>query len=64
MSSTAIDQQIPRVYSPREAAECLGVHINTIRRWIDNGLIGAFRIGGVVRIPAHEIDRITSSAAA
>jgi excisionase family DNA binding protein len=33
------------VLTPREAAEFLGVHPNTLRRWNDLGLVEAYRIG-------------------
>ena len=30
---------------PSEAAEFLGVHINTVRRWGDRGLLRSYRLG-------------------
>lgn len=47
-----------------EAAERLGVSTATIHRLINNGEINAFRVGGSVRIPAAEIDRIINTPAA
>jgi excisionase family DNA binding protein len=35
----------PLLLTSAEAARCLGVHANTIRRWNDAGLIGSYRIG-------------------
>jgi excisionase family DNA binding protein len=34
-----------RDLAPREAAEFLGVHTNTLRRWSDMGLLESHRIG-------------------
>ena len=43
---------------PAEAASLLGIHINTLRRWNDRGLIRAYRIGqrGDRRFPREDID--------
>lgn len=43
----------------RRAARRLGVHENTIRNWIDKGLILARRLpSGTRQIPAGEVDRL------
>jgi len=44
--------------SAAEAAELLNVHINTVRRWSDNGILEAYRIGprGDRRLRQREID--------
>jgi excisionase family DNA binding protein len=34
-----------RMITPRELAQLLNVHINTVRRWSDQGLLRAHRIG-------------------
>lgn len=38
------------VYTVEQAAEYLQVHYNTIRRWIKQGVIPAFKIGRFWRI--------------
>ncbi|WP_445184581.1 helix-turn-helix domain-containing protein [Pseudonocardia sp. Cha107L01] len=50
-------------YSAAELAELIGVSDETIRRWIKNGDIKAFRIGRTVRIPAEELERIRTQSA-
>jgi excisionase family DNA binding protein len=45
--------------SVSEVASLWGVRIETVRRWIAVGKLGAFRLpGGEYRIPAEEIERI------
>ena len=51
--------------SPREVASTLRVDLSTVYRWIDRGTIGAAQFGGAlhtVRIPAAELQRLSSSA--
>jgi excisionase family DNA binding protein len=45
------------LYSVRELAALLGVHPETIRRLIHDGRVEAVRIGRVLRIESHEVDR-------
>lgn len=40
------------------AARKLGLHRMTVRRWIKQGKIHAYRVGGESRIPASEIERL------
>jgi excisionase family DNA binding protein len=42
----------------KEAANQLKVHPNTIRNFIDNGLLKSFKIGRTVRIQQIELDKI------
>ncbi|MDN5918308.1 MAG: helix-turn-helix domain-containing protein [Pseudonocardia sp.] len=49
--------------TPTELAQMVNVNIRTVRRLIAAGEIRAFRIGRSVRIPADEIDRLTSRKA-
>lgn len=44
----------------KQAAETLGVHVNTIRAWIKAGTLYAYQLGGtrIIRIPAEAIDAI------
>jgi excisionase family DNA binding protein len=48
----------PRLLTTGEAATALRVTSQTIRRRIDDGTIHAVRLGGIVRIPATELDRV------
>ena len=38
-----------RMLSTRDVANILGVHINTVRRWSDSGVMKVYRIG-----PRHD----------
>ena len=44
------------VFSRREAAEALGISVDTLAALIANGELRAVRIGKVVRVPREEID--------
>lgn len=35
----------PQLLTVGEAADLIHVHINTIRRWADSGIIKSFRVG-------------------
>ena len=41
----------------KEVAQELNVSIRTVRRWISEGKLKAFKIGGVVRIPEEEYQK-------
>ena len=47
-----------------EVAQLLNVHPNTLRRWSDNGIIKAFRIGirGDRRFRRKDINRLLADA--
>ena len=53
---TGIDP-LPRLYSPEEAAEYLGVHVQTVRTWIRSGRLPASRLAGqrALRIKASDL---------
>lgn len=40
----------------REAAERLGVTLRTLYRFIDEGLVPAYRFGRVIRLKADDVD--------
>ena len=40
-----VHERTSNTLTPREAARLLNVHINTIRRWSDSGILGSHRIG-------------------
>jgi excisionase family DNA binding protein len=42
--------KIPKFYTIEQIADCLVVSTRTVRRWIDDELLVAHRINGVVRI--------------
>ena len=44
-----------RFYSIFEVAELVGVVPRTVRRWIDDGLLIAHRIGRVVRVAGADL---------
>jgi excisionase family DNA binding protein len=43
-------------YSPKEAAELLGLHLNTIRKHIQAGNIPAKKLGQRILIPARALE--------
>lgn len=47
-----------RFYRINEVATILGVHRNSITRWIKAGKIKTSYIGGIKLIPANEIERL------
>lgn len=55
------EKQPKKFYTVQEAAELLGVHRNTIMRWIQGELISSYRVSPAPqaphRIPAEEIER-------
>lgn len=46
-----------RSYRPGEVAQRFGVHVDTIRRWTNEGKISCIRICGHRRIPFDAIQR-------
>ena len=49
-----------KLYSPEEAADYLGVHVQTVRSWIRAGRLKAIRLTGqrALRIRASELDSV------
>lgn len=47
-----------RVYSPKEAAAVLGVHPNTLYKYIKTGAIEAVKLGKSYRITAEELEKV------
>lgn len=45
-------------YTITEAAELLGVHVNTLYRLCRSGKLGAFRIGNAWRIPGDNLEAL------
>lgn len=50
-----------KTYTPNEVAEIMGVSAQAVRHWVREGVIHAYRIGGLKRprihIPEHELNR-------
>lgn len=51
---------LERLYSPEEAADYLGVHVQTVRTWIRSGRLPASRLAGqrALRIRASDIAKV------
>ncbi|HEV3334107.1 MAG TPA: helix-turn-helix domain-containing protein [Bryobacteraceae bacterium] len=52
-----------QLLTKREFAEAIRKCMRSVERSIDSGEIKAIRIGGSVRIPASELDRLTGTGA-
>jgi len=58
MTRTAAAGHDDELLTPRAVAARWKVSLETVRRWIRKGIIGHTRgPGGVVRIPASEVER-------
>ena len=50
---------MPKLYSPRDAAQVLGVNYSTLKQWIYHGKLKSVQTpGGHHRIPESEVDRL------
>ena len=51
---------LERLYSPEEAADYLGIHVQTVRAWIRSGRLKASRLAGqrVLRIRASDLQTV------
>jgi excisionase family DNA binding protein len=47
-----------RLYSPHEAAELLGLHVRTVRRYIRDGRLDAVRVGNRYRIARESLEAL------
>ena len=52
------------MYSIAEVARAFRVSEKTVRNWIASGHVVAFRVGGIWRIDADEVNRMKSGGAA
>lgn len=50
-----------QTYNVVEAAEILGVHPNTVRKYIARGVLPCFRLGRRVLIPRVALERLLSA---
>ncbi len=55
--ASGLDLPPPRLYSPEEAAEYLGIHVQTVRAWIRSGRLKASRLAGqrALRIKSSDL---------
>jgi molybdopterin-binding protein len=54
---------MPKLYTPRDAAQVLGMSYSSLKQWIYSGKIKSVRTsGGHHRIPEPEIDRLLPRA--
>lgn len=49
-------------YKPAEAAGLLGLHVQSVRRLVDEGRLGAVRVGRRIVIPARSIESFLADA--
>ena len=45
-----------------DAAKALGKHVTTIYRWYDSRQIVGVKLGGILFIPASEVERLKNQA--
>ena len=50
---------MPALLTCREFAQLLRVESSTAYRWCRNGTVESVRVGGIVRIPVAELERLT-----
>lgn len=48
--------QEPKWLSSNQAADRLGVSLRTLYKFVDEGLVPAYKFGRVIRLREHEID--------
>jgi len=59
VSRAAIEQE---AFSPREVAIKLGVHHDTVLRWIRSGQLPSFKLGGARFIRRDTLDEVMAPA--
>jgi excisionase family DNA binding protein len=55
-------ETMPEYLTVTEVAVRLRVSEQTVRRWIGDGVLGAVRVGRVLRIPVTALDRLEAQA--
>ena len=56
---------MPKLYTPRDAAQVLGISYASLKQWIYRGKVKSVKtLGGHHRIPESEIDRLLPRSAA
>lgn len=53
--------ETPRLWTVDEFARLWGRSTKTVRRWIREGKVDVVRLGGTVRIPNSEVERLTNA---
>jgi len=56
-------QHLPAYLTCPEVAAALRTQPSTIYRWAREGVIQSVRVGGIVRVPSAELERIAGEAA-
>ena len=56
MSYTAVMTEPIRWMSTREASERLGITLRTLYRFIDEGQLGAYKFGRVIRLKEADVE--------
>jgi excisionase family DNA binding protein len=46
------------VYSPSEVAEILGVHVKTVRRYLNEGTLKGLKVGGAWKVSKEEVKKM------
>ena len=55
----AVTMKYPKLYTPQEAAQVLGISYASLKQWIYRGRLASVKTeGGHHRIPETEIDRL------
>jgi excisionase family DNA binding protein len=54
-------EQLPRMWTPEEIAEWIGVTSHTVRRWCRHGDLPGVRVGGLWRVPANRIEDLLAT---
>lgn len=57
-------QPLEILWSPKKLADYLSMSVTTIYGWVNKGQIKYIKIGGRVRIPKSEVERIIAEAKA
>jgi excisionase family DNA binding protein len=54
------ESKVPADLSPKEVAQRLGAHAETVRGWLRDGRIRGYRVGdgGVWRVRPAEVERV------
>ena len=56
---------MPKLYTPRDAAQVLGISYSSLKQWIYQGKLKSVQtVGGHHRIPESEVDRLLPRIAA
>ena len=57
MSTTSINLPAQPFLTPQEVSDLLQVSVYTVRRWIKQGELPAYKVGRLWRINKHDLNR-------